>query len=49
MTIWANAGHTYMSIAGLRFDTSGQKLAGTRWQAAMRSNRGFKVRHPPGL
>lgn len=49
VTIWANGGHTYMSIAGLRFDTSGQKLAGTRWQAAARSSRGFKVRHPPGL
>lgn len=49
VTIWANAGHTYMSIAGLRFDTSGRKRNGTRWQAETRSNRGFKVRHPPGL
>jgi hypothetical protein len=49
VTIFANAGHTFMVVAGLRFDTSGQKKAGTRWQAAPRSNRGFKVRHPAGL
>ena len=49
VTIYANAGHVYMFVAGLRFDTSGQRLAGTRWQAARRSNRGFRVRHPIGL
>ncbi|HEV7492934.1 hypothetical protein [Baekduia sp.] len=49
ITIYANKVHTYLIVAGLRFDTSGQKKAGTRWQAAPRSNRGFKVRHPVGL
>ncbi len=49
ITIYANKTHTYLTVAGLRFDTSGQKKAGTRWQAAPRSNRGFKVRHPAGL
>ncbi len=49
VTIYANANHVYMTIAGLRFDTSGQSRAGTRWQAPQRSNRGFKVRHPAGL
>jgi cell wall-associated NlpC family hydrolase len=49
ITIYANKVHTYLTVAGLRFDTSGQKQAGTRWQAAPRSNRGFKVRHPLGL
>jgi hypothetical protein len=40
----------YMVVAGLRFDTSGRSgPRGTRWQAAMRSNGGFVVRHPPGL
>ena len=34
VTIYANAGHVYMIVAGLRFDTSGQRRAGTRWQAA---------------
>jgi hypothetical protein len=49
ITIYANKTHTYLVVAGLRFDTSGQKQAGTRWQAAPRSSRGFKVRHPAGL
>lgn len=49
VTIYANAGHVYMLVAGLRFDTSGQRRAGTRWQAARRSGRGFQVRHPAGL
>jgi hypothetical protein len=49
ITVYANKTHTYLIVAGLRFDTSGQKAAGTRWQAAPRSARGFKVRHPAGL
>jgi hypothetical protein len=49
ITIYANKTHTYLTVAGLRFDTSGQKKAGTRWQAPPRSSRGFKVRHPAGL
>lgn len=50
ITIYANKTHTYLVVAGIRFDTSGQKAAGgTRWQAALRSNKGFKVRHPAGF
>jgi cell wall-associated NlpC family hydrolase len=49
ITIYANKTHTYLIVAGLRFDTSGAKAAGTRWQAAPRSSKGFKVRHPLGL
>jgi hypothetical protein len=49
ITIYANKTHTYLIVAGLRFDTSGQKQANTRWQAAVRSNKGFRVRHPAGL
>ncbi|MCW3022846.1 MAG: hypothetical protein JWR30_2168 [Conexibacter sp.] len=49
LTIYANKTHTYLIVAGLRFDTSGQRAAGSRWQAAPRSARGFKVRHPLGL
>jgi cell wall-associated NlpC family hydrolase len=49
ITIYAHKTHTYLTVAGLRFDTSGQKKAGTRWQAAPRSSRGFKARHPAGL
>jgi hypothetical protein len=50
VTIYANAQHAYMVVAGLRFDTSGRDgPRGSRWQAAMRSGAGFVVRHPPGL
>ncbi|MCW3015803.1 MAG: hypothetical protein JWO02_2895 [Solirubrobacterales bacterium] len=49
VTIYANADHVYMFVAGLRFDTSGQKQSGSRWQTATRTNAGFVVRHPAGL
>ena len=39
-----------MVVAGLRFDTSGQGRAGTRWQDGRpRPIGGFAVRHIPGL
>jgi cell wall-associated NlpC family hydrolase len=50
VTIFANAGHTFMYVAGTRFDTSGRSgVLGSRWQTAPRSIAGFTVRHPPGL
>ena len=49
VTIYANAGHAFMTVAGLRFDTSGRREAGSRWQTASRGTGGFTVRHPPGL
>jgi cell wall-associated NlpC family hydrolase len=49
ITIYANNGHIFMFVAGLRFDTSGQGRAGTRWQAESRSTAGFAERHIPGL
>jgi cell wall-associated NlpC family hydrolase len=49
ITIYANSGHIFMVVAGLRFDTSGQGRAGTRWQEEPRSTAGFAVRHIPGL
>ena len=48
ITIYANATHMFMTVAGLRFDTGGLRT-GTRWQAAMRPTSGFVTRHPPGL
>lgn len=49
ITIWANSGHTYMYVAGLRYDTSAQSsTGGSRWTAQPRSNRGFVERHPTG-
>ena len=52
ITVFANAGHTFMYVAGLRFDTVALAETGSRW-----SNRPadepdlstFSVRHPPGL
>lgn len=47
ITIYANATHAWMTVAGLRFDTGGLRT-GTRWQASMRPTGGFVARHPPG-
>jgi cell wall-associated NlpC family hydrolase len=50
ITIYANGTHTFMFVAGLRFDTSGRTgPLGTRWQPALRPTSGFVARHPPGL
>ena len=49
ITIYANQGHMFMVVAGLRFDTSGQGRAGTRWQSEVRSTAGFAARRIPGL
>ena len=49
ITIYANGGHMYMVVAGLRFDTSGAR-GGSRWQpASERNGKGYAVRHFPGL
>jgi hypothetical protein len=50
ITVYANAGHAWMTVAGLRFDTSGRTGdRGSRWQLAQRAGAGFVARHPPGL
>jgi hypothetical protein len=49
VTIYANAGHAWMTVAGLRFDTSGRAEGGSRWQTKSRTVAGFTVRHPAGL
>lgn len=50
ITVYAHGGHMYMTVAGLRFDTSGAKSSGTRWQSASaRSGKGYKVVHPVGF
>jgi cell wall-associated NlpC family hydrolase len=46
ITIYANGGHAYMEIAGLRFDTSGRGEDGPRWRLERRSGRAFAKRHP---
>jgi hypothetical protein len=49
VTNYANSGHSYMIVAGLRFDTSGREEDGSRWHTDMRSATGYTVRHPAGL
>ncbi len=52
ITVFANAGHTFMYIAGLRFDTVALAETGSRWsnRSADESDlRSFAVRHPFGL
>ena len=49
ITVYANAGHTYAVIAGLRWDTVGDAQgSGPRWHAALPYPEGFVARHPPG-
>ncbi len=49
ITVYANAGHTFAEIAGLRWDTSGTESGtGPRWHLGGRPTSGFVVRHPPG-
>ena len=45
ISVYANPGHAYMEVAGLRFDTSG---APPRWQTGPAYPAGFVVRHPAG-
>jgi cell wall-associated NlpC family hydrolase len=53
VTIFANGGHAYMTVAGLRLDTSPAEdpadLQGPRWRPLRQTNAGFAVRHPVGL
>jgi len=51
ITIYANATHTYMEVAGLRFDTAGNLpgVSGPRWKTYPADYGGeFVVRHPTG-
>jgi hypothetical protein len=54
VTIYASAGHVFMYVAGLRWDThnaagTGDGQAGIGWHPKVRSDGGFVVRHPEGL
>jgi cell wall-associated NlpC family hydrolase len=54
ITVYANRTHAWMTIAGLRFDTSsaGESLnqgSGPRWRANMRVGAGYAARFYPGL
>jgi hypothetical protein len=51
--IYANAGHVYMEVAGLRLDTSAvgdpAGRSGVRWRPPIGKRRGFHTRHVTGL
>ena len=50
LTVYANAGHVFMTVGGVRFDTSGRAgRRGSRWQPLQRTAQGFVARHWPGL
>jgi hypothetical protein len=52
ITVYANAGHAYMDIAGIRLDTSAAGdpggESGPRWRPLLDSNSGYVARHFPG-
>jgi hypothetical protein len=54
VTIYANADHVFMYVAGLRWDThnaagAGDGTTGIGWHPLIRSAAGFVARHPVGL
>ncbi len=50
ITVFASSGHTYMYVAGLRFDTGGNGGGlGPRWHSDLRDNAGMVARHPAGF
>jgi len=49
ITVYANADHVWMEVAGWRFDTVALAETGTRWSRTGGEFAGFVVRHPPGL
>ena len=53
ITVYANASHAYMVVAGLRFDTSavGERLnqgSGPRWRSTKRKAVGYTAKYAPG-
>jgi cell wall-associated NlpC family hydrolase len=53
ITIFANPGHAYVDIAGLRLDTSAaddpSRQQGPRWRPLRTQNAAYTVRHPLGF
>jgi hypothetical protein len=50
ITVLANAGHTYMYVDGMLYDTAGRSgVYASRWQVQPVDNTGYVVRHWPGL
>jgi peptidoglycan hydrolase CwlO-like protein len=49
ITVYANAGHVWMEVAGWRFDTVALSEGGSRWSGGGGDSAGYVVRHPAGL
>jgi len=53
VTVFSNAGHAYMDVAGMRLDTSSADdpsgRQGPRWRPLRHANAGYTIRHPLGL
>ena len=54
ITLYANADHVFMYVAGMRWDTwnaagPGDGSSGIGWHPLIRSSAGFVARHPSGL
>jgi hypothetical protein len=54
ITVYANKGHAYMVVAGLRFDTSAvnepiNRGSGPRWRSTKRKPLGYAARYAVGL
>jgi hypothetical protein len=50
ITVYANAGHTYMYVDGMLYDTAGRSgVYASRWLVAPVDNSGYVARHYPGL
>ena len=45
ITVYTHSGHMYLTVAGLRFDTSMVAGKGPGWSKQMRSAKGFRKRH----
>ena len=50
VTSYAHGGHSFLVVAGLRFDTGYNNGGnGPRWSDKMRPEDGYTARHPEGL
>jgi cell wall-associated NlpC family hydrolase len=53
VTVFTNPGHAYMTVAGIRLDTSAADdptgAKGPQWRPLRKSDHGYRMRHPLGL
>lgn len=49
ITIYSRSGHVFLTIGGVRFDTTNQQTEGPGWRHVFRQPKGFEARHPNGF